>query len=138
MYAQNKTITGTVTDSTQEPLIGVNVTVKGNSSVGTITDMDGKYTLPVPSGKITFLCFLYIGYMAQEIVVGSQSTIDVVLLDDAQALEEVVVVGYGTMKKSDLTGSVSSISSDRFKVGTDLSPQQLMQGAFFWCKYQPE
>lgn len=53
-----------------------------------------------------------------------------VLLDDAQALEEVVVVGYGTMKKSDLTGSVSSISSDRFKVGTDLSPQQLMQGAF--------
>ena len=129
LYAQNKTITGTVTDSTQEPLIGVNVTVKGNSSVGTITDMDGKYTLPVPSGKIT-LVFSYIGYMAQEIVVGSQSTIDVVLLDDAQALEEVVVVGYGTMKKSDLTGSVSSISSDRFKVGTDLSPQQLMQGAF--------
>ena len=55
LYAQNKTITGTVTDSTQEPLIGVNVTVKGNSSVGTITDMDGKYTLPVPSGKITLV-----------------------------------------------------------------------------------
>lgn len=97
LYAQNKTITGTVTDSKQEPLIGVNVTVKGNSAIGTITDMDGKYTLSVSSGKNT-LIFSYIGYVTQEIAVSSQNTIDVVLLDDAQALEEVVVVGYGTMK----------------------------------------
>ena len=130
LYAQNKTITGTVTDSTRA-VDCVGILPCGNSSAGTIADMDGKYTLPVPSGKIT-LVFSYIGYMAQEIVVGSQSTIDVVLLDDAQALEEVVVVGYGTMKKSDLTGSVSSISkaTDCKVVGTDLSPQQLMQGAF--------
>lgn len=81
MYAQNKTITGTVTDSTK-PLIGVNVTV-AVSKVGTITDMDGKYTCLFPPEN--HFVFSYIGYMAQEIVVGSQSTIDVVLLDDAQA-----------------------------------------------------
>ena len=118
-----------MTDSKQEPLIGVNVIVKGATTLGTITDVDGKYTLSVPAEKAT-LVFSYVGYVTQEVAVGSRSTVNVVLVDDAQALEEVVVVGYGTMKKSDLTGSVSSISSDKFKVGTDLSPQQLMQGAF--------
>ena len=72
----------------------------------------------------------YIGYSTQEVKVSNQSVVDIVLKDDMQALEEVVVVGYGTMKKSDLTGSVSSITSDNFKLGTDLTPQQLMQGAF--------
>lgn len=72
----------------------------------------------------------YIGYSTQEVKVSNRSVVDIVLKDDMQALEEVVVVGYGTMKKSDLTGSVSSITSDNFKLGTDLTPQQLMQGAF--------
>ena len=71
-----------------------------------------------------------IGYSTQEVKVSNRSVVDIVLKDDMQALEEVVVVGYGTMKKSDLTGSVSSITSDNFKLGTDLTPQQLMQGAF--------
>ena len=71
-----------------------------------------------------------LGYSTQEVKVSNQSVVDIVLKDDMQALEEVVVVGYGTMKKSDLTGSVSSITSDNFKLGTDLTPQQLMQGAF--------
>lgn len=128
-YAQNKTITGTVTDSKQEPLIGVNVTVKGASSQGTITDLEGKYTLSVSSEKTT-LVFSYVGYVSQEVLVGTRNKVNVVMADNAQALEEVVVVGYGTMKKSDLTGSVSSMNSDKFKVGNDLSPQQLMQGAF--------
>ena len=70
------------------------------------------------------------GYSTQEVKVSNRSVVDIVLKDDMQALEEVVVVGYGTMKKSDLTGSVSSITSDNFKLGTDLTPQQLMQGAF--------
>lgn len=91
--------------------------------------MDGKYTLDVPSNS-SVLVFSYIGYSSQEVKVNNRSVIDVVLKDDMQALEEVVVVGYGTMKKSDLTGSVSSITSDNFKLGTDLTPQQLMQGAF--------
>ncbi len=128
-FAQNKVITGTVTDSNQQPLIGVNVVVKGDNSNGAITDVNGKYTLPVSNGKVT-LVFSYIGYVTQEIAVGSQSLVDVILIDDAQALEEIVVVGYGTMKKSDLTGSVSSLNSDKFKTGSDLSAQQLMQGAF--------
>lgn len=71
VYAQNKTITGTVTDSKQEPLIGVNVTLKGNSSVGTITDIDGNYTLSVPSDKAV-LVYSYIGYTSQEVTVGQQ------------------------------------------------------------------
>ena len=116
VYAQNRTITGTVTDSNHEPLIGVNVTVKGNSGIGTITDIDGKYTLSVPAEK-TMLVFSYIGYASQEVVAGTQSVINVVLKDDAQALDEVVVVGYGTMKKSDLTGSVGSISSENWQPG---------------------
>ena len=94
MYAQNKTITGTVTDSKQEPLIGVNVMLKGNSTVGTITDIDGNYTLSVPSDKAV-LVYSYIGYTSQEVTVGQQSTINILLKEDAQALDEVVVVGYG-------------------------------------------
>lgn len=107
----------------------MNVTIKNASTTGTITDIDGKYSLEIPSGN-SVLVFSYIGYSTQEVKVSNQSVVDIVLKDDMQALEEVVVVGYGTMKKSDLTGSVSSITSDNFKLGTDLTPQQLMQGAF--------
>lgn len=127
--AQKRTVSGIVTDSKNEPLIGVNVTIKNASTTGTITDIDGKYSLEIPSGN-SVLVFSYIGYSTQEVKVSNRSVVDIVLKDDMQALEEVVVVGYGTMKKSDLTGSVSSITSDNFKLGTDLTPQQLMQGAF--------
>lgn len=127
--AQKRTVSGIVTDSKNEPLIGVNVTIKNASTTGTITDIDGKYSLEIPSGN-SVLVFSYIGYSTQEVKVNNRSVVDIVLKDDMQALEEVVVVGYGTMKKSDLTGSVSSITSDNFKLGTDLTPQQLMQGAF--------
>lgn len=129
IMAQKRTVSGIVTDSKNEPLIGVNVTIKNASTTGTITDIDGKYSLEIPSGN-SVLVFSYIGYSTQEIKVSNRSVVDIVLKDDMQALEEVVVVGYGTMKKSDLTGSVSSITSDNFKLGTDLTPQQLMQGAF--------
>ena len=129
IMAQKRTVSGIVTDSKNEPLIGVNVTIKNASTTGTITDIDGKYSLEIPSGN-SVLVFSYIGYSTQEVKVSNQSVVDIVLKDEMQALEEVVVVGYGTMKKSDLTGSVSSITSDNFKLGTDLTPQQLMQGAF--------
>lgn len=128
MTAQERTVSGTVTDG-QEPLIGVTVQVKGNSKVGTVTDVDGKYTLRVSSPG-TILVYSYVGYQTQEKMVGSNSRIDVTLESDSKNLNEVVVIGYGTMKKSDLTGSVSQLNSADFKSGNQLSAQQLMQGAF--------
>lgn len=106
--AQNKKVTGTVSDA-NGPLIGVNVMVKGTSS-GTITDFDGHYSLDVPA-KST-LVFKYVGYNPAEKVVGGNSVIDVTLTEDTQQLDEVVVVGYGIQRKSDLTGSVTSIKAD--------------------------
>ena len=107
-------------DVTGEPLIGVNVAVKG-TTIGIITDIDGNYTLEVPS-KSTIV-FSYIGYQAQEVPVGNQSTINVTLKEDAQKLEEVVVVGYGTQKKVTVTGSVASVSGEELKASptTNLS-----------------
>lgn len=119
-FAQQKTIKGTVVDVTGEPLIGVNVAVKG-TTIGIISDIDGNYTLEVPS-KSTIV-FSYIGYQAQEVPVGNQSTINVTLKEDAQKLEEVVVVGYGTQKKVTVTGSVASVSGEELKASptTNLS-----------------
>ena len=128
IMAQTK-VSGVVTGEDNEPLIGVSVITKGNSSVGTITDVDGKYTIDV-SSQGTILVFSYLGYETTERMVGNKRTIDVVLKSTSESLDEVMVVGYGTMKKSDLTGSVSKLSSDQFKAGNELSAQQLMQGAF--------
>lgn len=108
-FAQQKTIKGTVVDATGEPLIGVNVSVKG-TTIGIITDIDGNYTLEVPS-KSTIV-FSYIGYQTQEVAVSNQSTINVTLKEDTQKLEEVVVVGYGVQKKVNLTGAVGIADSE--------------------------
>lgn len=124
---QMKTLKGTVTDAKGEPIIGANIKVEG-TNIGTITNMDGQFTLNVPENAI--LQISYIGFINQNIKVGTDKSITVQLQEDSQSLDEVVVVGYGTMKKSDLTGSVSSLTSDNFKTGTDLTPQQLMQGSF--------
>lgn len=126
-FAQNRTITGTVTDSKQEPLIGVNVIVKGNNSVGAITDVDGKYSLTVPSTK-TVLVYSYIGYISQEITVEQPSTINVVLKEDAQALDEVVVIGYGTVKRRDLTGAIASVKGDEVAANPVSNVAQALQG----------
>ena len=126
-FAQDRTITGTVTDNKQEPLIGVNVVVKGNTSVGAITDLNGKYSLSVPEGKAT-LVFSYIGYVTQEVSVGSRNTVDVVLVDDAQALDEVVVVGYGVVKKRDLVGSIASVKSKDITAVPTSNVLESMQG----------
>ncbi len=105
-----KKITGTVTDKKGEAIIGANVVEKGTTN-GTVTDFDGKFTLEVTQGATIILS--YIGYLTKEIPVGSQSNLDIQLIEDSQALEEIVVVGYGTMKKSDLTGSVSNVKADK-------------------------
>lgn len=101
--AQNVTVTGTVKDKTGETVIGASVVEKGNTGNGTITDIDGKFTLSVPSNAT--LVFSYVGMTTQEIPLKGQTKIQVVMSDDAQALEEVVVIGYGSVKKKDLTGS---------------------------------
>lgn len=128
VWAQVKTVTGTVSDG-NDPLIGVTVQVKGNAKVGTITDADGNYTIQVSSPG-TILVYSYVGYETTEKMVGQNSKLNVVMRTDDKSLDEVVVVGYGTMKKSDLTGSVSQLKAEDFKSGNNLSAQQLMQGAF--------
>lgn len=102
-----KTITGTVTDASGEPIIGANVVESGTTN-GTITDLDGNFTLSVSTNAT--ITITYIGYVEQKVTVGSQTTFSITLKEDSQALEEVVVVGYGTQKKANLTGSVSSVS----------------------------
>ena len=114
VFCQTITVTGTVTDATSgETLVGVNVYVKGTTN-GAITDIDGKYTVQqVPTAAV--LVFSYIGYTPQDVNVNNRRTINVQLNEDIAALEEVVVVGYGTMRKRDVTGSVASVSAERLK-----------------------
>ncbi|PXV69121.1 TonB-linked SusC/RagA family outer membrane protein [Dysgonomonas alginatilytica] len=120
------TITGTVIDAQNEPMIGISVILK-NTSKGTVTDLDGKYTISVPDNK-SVLVYSFISYKTQEIVVGTQRIINVKLEDAAAALDEVVVVGYGTQKKSDLTGGISTISSDKINKIPAVSLGQRLQG----------
>ncbi len=108
--AQNVTVKGTVKDKTGETVIGASVVEKGNTSNGTITDIDGNYTISVPANAT--IVFSYVGMTTQEASVKGKTQIDIVMEDDAQALEEVVVIGYGAVKRKDLTGSVATVSSD--------------------------
>ncbi len=108
--AQTITLTGNVKDTTGEPVIGASIVEKGNTSNGTISDLDGNFTLKV-SSKST-LVISYIGMKTQEVAINGQNKINVTLADDAKALEEVVVIGYGTVKRKDITGSVATVSSD--------------------------
>lgn len=119
------TVSGRITDeSTGETLIGVSVTVKGTTQ-GTITDIDGNYSLNVPNQNVN-LVFSYIGFTKAELQ--AQKTLNVKLKSEAKAIEEVVVVGYGTVKKKDLTGAASTIKAKDFNVGLVTAPSQLIQG----------
>ena len=109
---QGKTVSGVITDINGEPIIGANVIEKGSESVGTVTDVDGKFTLALDKPTAT-LVVSYIGYLTKEVPVGSQSVLKIILSEDTQNLEEVVVIGYGSVKKSDLTGAVGSIQVDK-------------------------
>ena len=110
VFGQSKAITGNVTDSKGEPLLGVNITIKG-SAQGAITDVTGAYKLNVPDENAV-LVFSYLGYLTREIAVGKQTTVNVQLKEDTKTIDEVVVIGYGTVKKSNLTGSISKISDE--------------------------
>lgn len=122
-----KTITGTVISNLDgELLIGVSVAVKG-STIGTVTDINGKYSIKASQGQT--LVFSYIGFIMQEIVINNQNTIDVLLVEDTQNLDEVIVVGYGTMKKSDISGSVVSVDREQMMKRNPINLVQGLQGA---------
>ncbi len=108
--AQTITLNGNVKDTSGEPIIGASIVEKGNTTNGTITDLDGNFSLKVPSNASVLIS--YIGMKTQEIAIKGKSKIEVTLSDDAKALEEVVVIGYGTAKRKDLTGSVASVNAD--------------------------
>ncbi len=108
---QQQRVTGTITDaSSGEPLVGVNIVVDGTTT-GTMTDINGKYTIEVPS-RNSVLALSYIGYVAQKVNVEGRAVIDIPLESDILALEEIVVTGYGSQRRSDLTGSVSSVKTE--------------------------
>lgn len=121
--AQN-IVTGTVTDENHEPLIGASVLVVGTST-GAATDIDGKFSIEVAQGKT--LRISYVGYKSVDLKVKG-SKLDVVLKEDNELLDEVVVIGYGSMKRKDLTGSISTVNSKDLNVGSYTDPGQLLQG----------
>jgi TonB-dependent starch-binding outer membrane protein SusC len=126
-FAQGREVSGTVLDATlRDPLPGVTVLVKGTTR-GTTTDLDGKFTLTVqPSDQI--LVFSFVGFTAQEITIGNQSTVNVELEEDIQSLQEAVVIGYGTQDKKEITSSVASVGVEQFNRGNFPNPTQLLQG----------
>lgn len=121
----NKRITGVVKDANGEPVIGANIVVKGTTN-GTITDMDGNFVLDVPADAVLHVS--YIGYSDKEIPVGNQTVLTVSLAEDSRALDEVVVIGYGTARKIDLTGSTSSLGGDKLRVKSSPQLSTQMQG----------
>lgn len=109
---KGRTINGVVTDTKGETIIGANVSVKG-TTIGTITDIDGKFSLEVPDKAQ--LQVSYIGYLTQDITVGNKTSLDIQLAEDTQNLEEVVVVGYGVQKKTSISGSIATIAQEDIK-----------------------
>ena len=126
--AQNITIKGTVKDSKDEPLIGVAVMLEGNTKVGTVTDADGKYQLTLPAGKNQKIVFSSIGFKELKVDVAGRGVIDAVLEEDSTMLEETVVVGYGAMRRSDLTGSLTSVKIDDETAAKSASIDQMLEG----------
>lgn len=122
---QTKRITGRVMDANSEPVIGANVVVDG-TAIGTVTDVDGNFTLDIPEGAT--LKISYIGYIEQSIPVGNKSVVSVILKEDSQALDEVVVVGFGTQKKLNLTGAVTAVTGEEMAKRPVTNTATMLQG----------
>ncbi|MEX8547378.1 MAG: TonB-dependent receptor [Mucilaginibacter sp.] len=120
------TVTGTVKDSKGQPLPGVSIRVKGTTT-GIVTNVDGKYSIQLPDGNST-LTFSFIGFTTQEVAVNKRTQIDITLLDKPSALNEVIVVGYGTQKKSDITGSITSVNREALSQTPAANLAQALQG----------
>jgi len=125
--AQTITISGKVQDASGEPLPGVSVLIVGNNETGTISDSNGAYSLNVP-GAESVLRFAYIGYLSQDVKVGKQRTINVLLEEDTKALGEIVVVGYGVQKKSDVTGALTAVSAQELTTKPVSNAFEALQG----------
>lgn len=121
----SRKVSGVVKNSQGEPIIGANVSVKG-TSMGTITDINGNYELDIPNGST--ISISYIGFLTQEIASHDKSVLDIVLKEDAKSLDEVVVVGYGTMKKSDLTGAITQVKAKDLPQTGNMSLGQMLTG----------
>ena len=125
--AQDREITGTVTSFEDgSTLPGVSIVVKG-TTIGTVTDVNGKYSITVPEDATT-LVFSFVGMVTEEVPIEGRKVIDVSMVPDIMGLEEVVVIGYGEAKKEDLTGSVTAVSVEDFNQGSITSPQELISG----------
>ena len=125
-FAQNVTVRGKVTDSSGAPVIGATVMLSSNQTVGTQTDLDGNYSISVPSNaSLVYSC---VGYATQTVAVGGRSVIDIVFAEDTEFLEETVVIGYGVQKKSDVTGAIASVKESDLENRTTTDLAQAMQG----------
>lgn len=122
---QGKTVTGTVIDELGEPVIGANIIEKGTSN-GTVTDYNGSFSLNVEEGAVLHVS--YIGYLAQEISTVGRTSVNITLMEDMKALDEVVVIGYGSLTRKDVTSSITTVKSDKLNTGVYSDPAQLLQG----------
>ena len=125
-FAQNHIVTGTIFDKNGETMIGVSVIIKG-STVGTVSDVNGNFSIKI-NNQNDVLQFSYIGYLNQIILVGNQNQLKVIMLEKSKELDEVIVVGYGTQKKSDLTGSVVSVKADEMNAIPTSSVAEMLRG----------
>lgn len=123
---QDVHITGIVQDTNKEPMIGVSVMVKGTTN-GTVTDIDGNYSLSVQGSK-SVLVFSFVGYVTKEVTVGSQKTINVTLAEDSKMIDEVVVIGFQSQKKGNLTAAVASVSAETLEDRPVANIGQALQG----------
>lgn len=121
-----KKVTGVVKDQNGEPVIGANVSVKETTN-GTITDIDGNFSLDNISNK-DIIVISYIGYISQEIAIDQKTTLKVVLQEDQQTLEEVVVIGYGAVKKKDLTGAIAQVKADKYATQQSTNVLDMLNG----------
>ena len=127
VFSQTKTISGTVNDENSLPLVGVNITVQ-NSNLGALTDFDGNFSITIPSDKPKVLIFSYLGYTTQEVDVSSSDNISIMMIPDLEQLDEVIVIGYGSVLKKDLTGSLSQVEVEEEVANQSTSIDQLLQG----------
>jgi TonB-linked SusC/RagA family outer membrane protein len=125
-FAQERTVTGTVSSDAEGTIPGVNIVIQGTTQ-GAVTDVDGNYSITVP-GPDAVLVYSSIGYATQSVTVGSQTTINVTMVEDVQALDEIVVIGYGTQRKKETTSAVASVKSEDFNKGQVTNAAQLVQG----------
>jgi TonB-linked SusC/RagA family outer membrane protein len=128
MYSQTKTVTGTITDSEGQPLPGVSIVVKNSTNIGALSNFDGVFSIDIPSTSEQVLVLSYVGFLTQEVDVSNTSNITVALQTDTTQLEEVVVVGYGTVLKKDVTGALTSVNVEDDVANQSNSIDQILQG----------